>query len=69
MSTIVTAIWNASRMPLAFLSTDVWNFFVVGMATKIATTSQSALEGFFAKENRRPTPEQNRAIRMLGCSK
>jgi hypothetical protein len=46
-----------------------WKSFVVGMATKIATTSQSALEGFFASENRRPSTEQDSAIRMLGSSK
>jgi len=48
---------------------DHWNFFMVGMATKIATTSQSALEGFVARENLTTTPEQTKAIRMLGSSR
>jgi hypothetical protein len=48
---------------------DHWNYFVVGMATKIATTSQSALEGFIARENLTTTPEQTKAIRALGSSR
>lgn len=47
---------------------DDWKSFIVGMATKIATTTQSAMEGFFARENLTPTPEQTRAIRALGSS-
>jgi hypothetical protein len=48
---------------------DQWKSFIVGMATKIATTTQSAMEGFFARENLTPTPEQTRAIRALGSSR
>jgi hypothetical protein len=46
-----------------------WNSFVVGIATKIATTTQSAMEEFLAKENLTPTHEQNRGIRALGSSR
>jgi hypothetical protein len=48
---------------------DHWNAFVVKMATKIATTSQSALEGFIARENLTTNPEQTKAIGMLGSSR
>jgi hypothetical protein len=48
---------------------DDWEVFIVGIATMIATTTQSAIEGFFVRENLIPTPEQQRAFRMLGSSK
>jgi len=48
---------------------DSWNSFVLGIATKIATTSQSALEGFIAREKLTTSPEQTGAIRMLGSSR
>src|ERR1700678_4358555 len=46
-----------------------WNSFVVGMATKIGATSQSALEEFIARDNLTMTVEQTKAIRALGSSR
>jgi hypothetical protein len=46
-----------------------WKSFVVGMATKIATTTQTAIEGFLVKQSLTPTPEQARALRSLGSSR
>ena len=43
-----------------------WKSFVVGMATKIAATTQTAIEAFFDRQSLTPTPEQARAIRSLG---
>jgi len=48
---------------------DHWNSFVVGMATKIATTSQSAVKEFVVREKLTTNSEQTKAIGMLGSSR